>query len=351
MDARRQGWRWLVALCVWLAVSLAQAADIQVEVERNPVGMGEEFSLVFSANGPLNGSPDFSVLSPHFQVVGTSNSTNIQIINGSTSQRSIWRVRVYATATGQLEIPPVAFGADKSPAVKLTVLDEAPQPGPAQAQNDILVELEAEPKSPFVQQEVIVTQRLMHSVALLPSQASMSHPELVGGKGLIQQLGKVSNRTLVRNGVTYQVIERRYAVFPQTSGTLSLGRTVFEGVLDDPASRQRDPFGMRGKHVRRFSQPLDIQVLPQASTGADQWLPARSLTLNAYWQPPSDQLKAGEPVTLTLAIVAEGLLAEQLPALTVKPPLGNKAYSNQPEFRNDLNGDHVIGIREEKGKS
>ena len=37
---------------------------------------------------------------------------------------------------------------------------------------------------------------------------------------------------------------------------------------------------------------------------------------------PPDQLKAGEPVTLTLAIVADGLAAEQLPKLDVQAPTG-----------------------------
>jgi hypothetical protein len=189
----------------------------------------------------------------------------------------------------------------------------------------------------------------MFHVTPLEAQASLSHPPIEAGKGNIQQIGNTLNTTMMRNGRNYQVIERRYALIPQQSGVLTLGRTTFEGVLADSGARDFDPFGLSGKRIRRVSEPLTLKIQEQPATyTGKQWLPANDLSLNAHWQTPADKLKAGEPVTLTLAIVADGLAAEQLPKLDIPVPAGIKAYTDQPELRNDAGKSGVVGVRQEK---
>lgn len=322
------------------------AAGVQVQADRDTVQVGDDFTLTYSTDQALTATPDFTPLNKDFQVTGTSTSTNVQYVNGQMTQRTGWVVSLFANRTGSLQIPSISFGQLSSEPSTIQVVDAATNPN-GTTNTDIIVELTAEPAAPYVQQQVIVTQRLLHVVPLLPTRASMSHPELEKGKGLIQQLGTTKSGSMNRNGVRYQMIERRYAVFPQVSGELTLGRTVFQGALDDQRSRQLDPFGISGKQVRRFSAPLVMNVQPHPHVKST-WLPTNSLTLNAHWEPVNKTLKAGEPVTVTIAIIADGLMAEQLPALEVKPPMGVKAYANQPAFRNDLGGKSVIGMREEK---
>lgn len=336
----------LVLLCWGLACN-ALAAGVQVQLDRDTVQVGDDFTLTFSTDQTLTTTPDFTALSQDFQVTGTSSSTNVQYINGQMSQRNGWVVSLYANRTGTLQVPSINFGAVSSEPFTIQVLDQTATDPNGSNKTDILVELSADPPNPYVQQQVIVTQRLLHLVPLLPTRASMSHPELEKGKGLIQQLGSTKSGVINRNGVRYNMIERRYAVFPQVSGELTIGRTVFQGALDDKRARQLDPFGIGGQQVRRFSAPLVLKVEPHPPLKTT-WLPANSLTLNAHWEPVNKTLKAGEPVKLTIAMIADGLMAEQLPALDIQPPMGIKGYANQPEFRNDLGGKSVIGVREEK---
>jgi len=338
-------------LCLLLQATLVLAA-VSVTPDRNPVGLGEEFELEFVATGASPGSPDFSPLSQDFQVVGTSTSQNFSMVNGSFSQQTVWKVRLFANRTGKLSIPALRFGTDRSPSIDIMVMDQVPggSAGSLIGKDDVIVELVPETATPYVQQQVVVTQRLLHAIPLQRNRASMTHPEIAGGKGAMQQLGGVKQYVTERKGRRYNVIERRYAVFAQASGELVLGKTIFEGVLDQGGPRSFDPFDFSGggRLIRRLSEPLTLTVQPQPATVTGSWLPARKLTLNAYWDKPLDQLKAGEPVTLTLAIIAEGLLAEQLPALELKVPNGIKSYANQPEFRNDVNDSTMIGIRQEK---
>lgn len=339
--------RLIVIACFCLSFTCeVWAAGVQVQAEPDTVSVGDDFILTFSTDQAVAATPDFSPLNQDFQITGSSTSTNLQYINGQMTQQTAWTVNLFAKQAGSLQIPSIHFGQLSSEPSTIQVVDGVVDPN-GKPNTDILVELSVDPPNPYVQQQVIVTQRLLHVVPLLPTRASMSHPELEKGKGLIQQLGNTKSGVINRNGVRYQMIERRYAMFPQVSGELTLGRTVFQGALDDRRARQLDPFGINGKQVRRFSAPLVVTVQPHPQVKFT-WLPANSLTLNAHWEPANKTLKAGEPVTLTIAMIADGLMAEQLPALDIKPPMGIKGYANQPEFRNDLGGNSVIGMREEK---
>lgn len=339
---------WVVV--AWLLIPLwAQAATITAQFDRNPVAVGDPVTLVFSVEGVASDDPDFSPLKQHFEVVGQSQSTSAQYTNGVGSTRTEWRLNLIPNSTGALKVPPIAFGSDHSPALELQVQDQPPPSSAngAAPNGDIFVELEAQPTQPRVQQQTLIIQRLFH-LQDLPDQASLSHPTITSGKGMLQPLGNATRTTMQRNGRNYQVTERRYALFPQQSGELVLGRTQFEGIVLDPNTNPMDFFSGGGQQVRRTSQPLKLTVQAQAAgyTGK-AWLPAKSLSLNAHWQTPPDKLRAGEPVTLTLAIVADGLMAEQLPKLEVQAPAGIKAYTSQPEVRNETRAGGVIGVRQE----
>jgi hypothetical protein len=338
--------RLILTVFLWLTPLWASAATIVAQFDRNPVALGDQVTLRFTVDGIVSGEPDFSPLQKDFDLRGRSQSTSFSMTNGVGGAQTVWELSLFPRNTGTLKVPPVSFGSDQSQPVELQVLEQ-PQGGAAGGA-DVMVELEAEPKQPYVQQQVIVTQRLFH-ISDFQGQASLSHPPIEQGKGDIQQLGNTRNTTMMRDGRNYLVAERRYVLHPQQSGELTVGRTAFEGVLEQPGMGSYDPFGVAGQRVRRFSKPLTLQVQGQpASYTGKQWLPAKSITLNAHWQTPAGQLKAGEPVTLTLAIVADGLAAEQLPKLDVAAPAGIKAYTDQPELRNDAGNSGVIGVRQEK---
>lgn len=342
--------RYIGVLVFFLLPSLLLAADIFVLPDRNPIGMGEEFTLTFSTTEEPDNNPDFSPLNKDFDVVGTSTNNNLRIINGAVSRELSWRVHLYAKATGTLQIPPIQFGADSSPASQITVNKDGA--GDDMPRDSVLVELEVDTQEPYVQQQFIVTQRMLHSVELQPGGASMSHPEVGEGKALVQQLGKVTNRTLNRKGIQYKVSERRYAVFPQTSGELTFRPTIFQGIVREPGAQRRNvpvPFGMMsGRQIRRFSEALTLNVKGQPAGVQGTWLPANSLSLNVHWETPPELFKTGEPVTLTIAVIADGLMAEQLPEMQLVLPKGIKGYSNQPELRNDYQGGSLIGTRQER---
>ncbi len=341
---------------------LSAAATISLKVDRDPIVLNEQFTLSFSADATPNADPDFSPLKQDFDILRQGKSSSVRIINGNMSQNITWNLQLFPKRIGTIDIPIIHFGSDQSIAKQLTVVDRVTLSASAQAggnnqvgatstPEDIIVEAEVETKTAYVQQQIVYVQRLYFAREFFDN-ATLSTPQLKTGKIDLEKLGSGREYTETKQGREYKVIERRYAIFPIQSGTLEIAPTFFEGRLIDPNS-QHNNFGFfsrpTGQVVRRFSPAIKINVQAQAAEykGKD-WLPASQLTLHANWSSSPTQAKTGEPLTLTLSIIADGLRAEQLPQLQLNMPDGLKTYNDQPVLNNESNSNGIVGTRQEK---
>src|SRR3569832_2149390 len=87
---------------------------------------------------------------------------------------------------------------------------------------------------------------------------------------------------------------------------------------------------------------------PASGTGHD-WLPAQKVTLAETWQPDNGPLHVGDPITRHVHLSALGLTASQLPDLSVLMPLpdGLRAYPDQAKLDTGVQGDGVVGARDQ----
>ena len=146
---------------------------------------------------------------------------------------------------------------------------------------------------------------------------------------------------------SYLVLEQKYALFPQQSGRLGILPVMAEVRL--PSRSGFDPF-RRGGQIRRIrSQKLFIDVAPlPAEFQAQEWLPANHIQLSEDWQGDLGQLRAGEPLTRTLTLVADGLTAAQLPEIRSPAIDGIKQYPDQPGLQDQRSGSGIVGTRQQK---
>ncbi len=315
----------LLTLLFWAAGQLQAANTAVAEVDRDQLYFGESLTLTITLSGKARAhEPDLAPLRDDFAVLGTSTSTRMQIINGDASMEMEWRIQLEPIRSGKLVIPPLRIGPYVTEAIPVRVLPASQMP---RGQADtVFIEVEAEPKHPYVQQQVKVTVRLYHAVSLLDG--SLDEP--AGDDWMVQRLGKNDTRYETRrNGKRYGVVERHYALFPQKSGKLTLPALTFQGRIATQSSVNR--FFDQGRAIRRRSQPITLEVRPKPANypkGA-AWLPAKSLEL---WEdfPVQQHFKTGEPITRTLVLKAQGLLAAQLPDLPVPQVDGLSAYPDQP---------------------
>lgn len=339
-------------LALWLLASSAAGAlaatPIEVSVSPESVHLDEPFRISFQASGGVDGEPDFTPLEQDFEILGRSRSQNLSFAQGRLQRSTVWVLSVRARRSGDLSIPAIDFGSDRSEALGLQVLEAAP-PVAGDGEPKLILEVEALPERVYVQQQIILKVRLLRRMELDLGDASLSEPDTGGMDVLVEKLGKDRSYYEQRGETRWRVVDRRFALFPQESGTLDIAPIVFEGQVVEGTSSYGNPFGNRIVTRRMRSDPLRVQVEPvPASVPAEPWLPARNLRLQQVWSDEPARLQVGQPITRTLAVIAEGLTAAQLPELAPALPEGIKQYPEMPELRDQSSGDGVSAIRQEK---
>ena len=120
------------------------------------------------------------------------------------------------------------FGNDASQSSTILVTEGTPKKA-VNSDEDLFLEVEATPRNPYIQSQVFYTMRLYTKVDI--SQARLNEPELTDA--VIERLGEDSSYNTQVNGVNYSVTERRYAIFPQKSGQLTIKPLVLTAEVDD----------------------------------------------------------------------------------------------------------------------
>jgi hypothetical protein len=91
------------------------------------------------------------------------------------------------------------------------------------------MELDAQPGTIYVQSQIVFTLRLFIGVST--GRATLTQPEITGGEAIVERLGEDSQYTTERAGRNFIVRERRYAIFPQQPGRLTIGPATFEAMV------------------------------------------------------------------------------------------------------------------------
>ncbi|MCK4509180.1 MAG: protein BatD, partial [Desulfuromonadales bacterium] len=335
----------LLILTLLLSPVVSLAAQLEAVLDRTRVGLEESFALELRASGSLEGDPDLSVLDKDFELLGRSQSSQVQIVNTDISRTTTWSLSLLARSAGRKTIPAICVEDDCSKPVIIDVLPAGQSSNGAVGESDLLLEVSAVPDKVWVQSQLLYKVRIMTRLNFL--QASLSEPEPSGIEAVVQKLGDDRNYETERNGLRYRVIERSYAIFPQQSGPLTIPEIRFGAQIAEPGRRGYDPFNQRTRQIRKRSKAINIEVLPAADAKGRSWLPANNLSLEDDWQQPP-QLTVGEPATRTITLRASGLPSAQLPPITVDVPEGVRSYPDQPNREDQLNENGMLGILQQK---
>ena len=338
----------LTLFVMLMMFSTLSFGKLTADVDRTVIEEGETFLLTVRSD---DASPDLSVLESNFNVLGTSRSSKVSFVNGEVSSEKEWIVTLSPKKTGFSIIPAISAGSESTPPIRIQVV-KAKAINAAQGA-DIFLEVKLDTNTAYVQSEVIYIARLYRAVEI--RDGSLTEPEI--NSAVVERMGEDVTFQTMRNNRRYQVTERRFALFPQKSGSLAIPPTVFDGkvVVPGPGSRSNDPFDrffqsqQRLRRVQVKSDALALDVLPQPKNyNGDNWLPAKRLVLSESWSVDPPQFKVGEPITRTLRIEAVGQTGAQLPTFKEFPAHGIKQYVDQPKVETGLLDGSLVGIREEK---
>ncbi len=84
-----------------LATTIVQAANITVTASRNPVALDSSFHLIYEADSSVDDDPDFSPVYKDFDVLSSSQSTNMRSINGNWSLKKSWDLTLISKEAGR----------------------------------------------------------------------------------------------------------------------------------------------------------------------------------------------------------------------------------------------------------
>jgi hypothetical protein len=353
----------LLLLLVGCAAATQALADVRASLDASQIAAGDTVQLTLEHAGRTSGQPDVTPLGQDFDILGTSSSTTVEILNGSASEKTEVVLTLAPKVTGHLTIPALSWDGEQSQPISLTVTGPGgsgqPSASATPSAAKVFIETSASPEQPYVEAAVHLTVRLFISETLYHADL-----ELPGNSEVVvKQIGPDENSDSERNGQTYQVVTRQYLLFPLHSGKLTLHGPVLDADIavrqQSPSPFGNDPFGgffggpsfgmlRTVRPVRLQGNPIVLSVRPRpAGAVGSYWLPAREITLNAAWSPAKLSARAGDPMTLDLDLQATGLTAAQLPDLAslLSLPSGLKAYPDQPKLDDSTQGGKLVGSR------
>lgn len=331
-------------LALLLVLPWPLLAQVQASLDRSQVELGQTVTLNLRVDGSASlGVPDLSALQPDFDILGSSSSTQVSIINGQRSVQVTYGVALRPKRLGSLLIPPLKLAAGSTPALKLEVVPPRDAP-PGAAGNDKaqFLEVSVQPGQAYVGQQLLYTARLYYSTNL--SGGSLEDPQAPGVE--VRRLGDDINYSAERNGRQYRVVERRYALIPQRPGDIRIAPISFQGEavdLNDPDSFFGDSAPVS---VSSAAERITVKPAPAAAAKTD-WLPARQLSLSLDGWPAGGQAPLGQPINLRMTLQAGGLPAEALPALSLPALDGATVYPDKPSNSTGSDGQWLIGKRQQ----
>jgi len=328
-----------------LLMSPLFAADISVQIDRNPVNLNESFQITFSANEKPDGEPDFTPLEKDFEILNQSQQQATQIINLQMTKSIQWVLTVMAKHVGTLIVPAIKFGNESSQ-FEAIVVNEVQVT--ANTNKDLFLHVEVSNTLPYIQEQVIYSLKLYRKVNI--SQATLTEPKLTNA--VIEKLGDDKNYNSQYQGDNYVVTERKYAIFPQKSEPMRIEPlTLTANVIVTSQPRYNGFFNRQNTRTQRVSSKaitLDVRAKPTEATG-NYWLPAEQVYLEEKWSADIAHIKVGEPITRTLSLLIKGATQGALPELYADNiPANLKAYPDQPTLKETAKDDSIISYREEK---
>lgn len=336
LDVRRiLGWIGFWAML--MTPSLLQADELRASVDRDRLYSNEAFKLELQAETELDFNlwsifnpremqiplPDTAPLERSFHILDRNQHMSIKTTNGRNRGTVTWTFYLAPLESGTLTIPPLTFQDLESNPIDIEVIPGVAPPDDSAPRAHLEVKVSHD--EVYVQQQLLVTQRVFYDPPLI--RGELSAPEIPDA--LVKPIDKQREFRAERNGREWQVVERRFALVPQSPGTLVVPEQTFQ------ARKRNDEGDVEFVHTSAPRSEIRIKPPPDSFSG-DIWLPARDLELTDEWSSAPESLRAGDSVTRTIHVRALGVSPEALPRIDIDYPDSLREYPEPWESESRL---------------
>lgn len=329
-------------LCTIL--SLVAQNSFTASINKNKVGINEQFSLTFTVNAS---SKNFTPpnLSNFIVLSGPNTSSSTTIINGKISKENSFTYYLRAKKIGIFTITSASIFVDgkklRSNNITVQVLKSSPKPKnsnspEAIARENVFLSLDLSNSSPYIGEQITATYKLYFKQEI-SSPELIENPSYTGFWHEDFDLGEnypIKNEVI--NGVKYQVATLKLlTLIPQREGVLTIEQMELDVPVHIPTN-QRDFFGRRRTRTININcatgdkkinvKPLPIQGKPNNFSGAvGQFKFTTKLDRNT--------INTNESATLSQRISGEGNLRMiEMPKFQIP----NNIESYEPKYKESI---------------
>ena len=350
---------------------LGQDIKLIASIDRNPVGLNEQFVYQLEISGSGSGVPDPNLPGfEDFRILGGPNvSTSVQIVNGSMSSSKSYSVILLPRKAGTFNIPPVTITHKgktyQSNAIRLVVNQQSSQATPqqgssvgneaAEASSDLFIRVIPSRHSVYVNDQITVSFKVYFRVSIR-NPDFIKLPETVGFWVEEYEIPQnIPVTTEVVDGIQYNVAEvKKMALFPTKTGQLTLTpMQLAVNVVE--RRRRRDPFSTFdsffedpfGRTVRKVlaTDPVTFTVKPLPENGKPQRFSGLVGNYTMTTEVDKSAVKANEAISYKIRLNGTGNL-KSLNDLAVEFPASFEVYD--PKVKDNINrsGPRLVGTRE-----
>ena len=336
----------LILMMVLAQGASAQSDSLSAFVDRTDISINDVITLTIRIDAGLgNARPSLAGLNREFeQVGGVSTRSTYTNNNGNIQSWTEYSIMLRPLMTGVLTIPSFRINGEVSVPIRINVGD-----APAISSNgneEIFLQASVNKDQVYVQEQLLYTIKIYYSISF-DQGAQLTSPQVADA--VVQQLGNDDNYQEVVNGIGYNVTERRFVIFPQSSGDFTIPSVYFQASVGRRSGINR--FFNNRTQVREInltSEDHQIDVLPRPSNFPGQtWLPASDLVLEESWSGDLDNISVGDAVTRNIVMTATGLSSSLLPSISLEDLPGLRFYPDQPVREDTADRNGVVGKRSE----
>ena len=325
--------------CILFFVSsqaFAQDLEIKAYVNKSSVGLNQQFEFNVELSGSdAQRAPDPSVpdLDGFASYIGTSNSTNMQFVNGRMSVTKTFTHHFLASTEGKFQIPAIAVEYKgetySTDVIKIEIVKGAvPPPGtsgtrgssndPLDLSEQLFLKASVDKQRVYQNESVIISYKIYTAVKVTNYGPVSQWPNTVGfWSEEFEMPQRLTSSTEFVNGRRYQVYEiKKMALFPQGPGRKTLEPMGIECEVQLPRRRRRsrdifdsffdDPFSRNTKRISIQSNPVAIEVMPLPEKGRPSDFSGAVGLFSINSSVDKTAVKTNEAITLKVNISGTG---------------------------------------------
>ena len=352
----------VIMLFVCIERVFAQDISLVASVNRNVLTLSDQLQLTLTVDGTQDTSPPaFPSVEGFNLLYGPKISAQTSIINGAVSVSKSYTYVLQPIAKGKFTIGPSSVDykgktyTSSSISVEVTDVQALPQTYLPDFEKLVFVELSADKNEAYIYEQVVLSFKFYFQKGLPISDIEYTAPSV---KNFMEEkLGDQRQYEIVRDGIVYNVLELRSAVFPMISGELTItpARLKFNLVVQQKRERQNNPYdsffdnsffdeffgkGQKRYPVERVTKAVALKVKPLPEQGKPKDFNGVVGNFNMEASIKTQRVKVGDPITLSISVYGDGNIQ------TISEPL--LILNNENDFKSyPAESDTQITNREE----